>query len=62
MIRFITPCMFVLMAIGFFSISKSKRHYRELVENNGEIFANQNIKVLTACCPNRFCKDYKEGI
>jgi cytochrome c biogenesis protein CcdA len=46
MARFITPCMFVLIAIGFFSISKSKRHYRELVENNDEIYTRRNIKVL----------------
>jgi len=34
----------------FLSLSKSKRHYRELVENNDEIYARKNIKVLRIGC------------
>ena len=49
MIHFIIPCMFLLIAIFFLSLSKSKTHYRELAENNDEIYARRNIKGLRIC-------------
>ena len=43
---FILPVSFIMFAIFFLVLSKSKKNYRKLVENNGEKFANQVNKTL----------------
>ena len=43
---FILPVSFIMFAIFFLVLSKSKKNYQKLVENNGEKFANQVNKTL----------------
>jgi hypothetical protein len=46
MLNFILPVSFTMFAIFFLVLSKSKKNYQKLVENNGEKFANQVNKTL----------------
>ncbi len=46
MSNFILPVSFTMFAIFFLVLSKSKKNYQKLVENNGEKFANQVNKIL----------------
>ena len=46
MSNFILPVSFTMFAIFFLVLSKSKKNYQKLVENNGEKFANQVNKTL----------------
>ena len=46
MLNFIFPVSFIMFAIFFLILSKSKKNYQKLVENNGEKFANQVNKTL----------------
>jgi len=46
MSNLILPVSFTMFAIFFLVLSKSKKNYRKLVENNGEKFANQVNKTL----------------
>ncbi len=41
MLNYIFPSMFAFFAIFFLILSKSKKNYQKLVENNGEKFANK---------------------
>ena len=43
---YIFPGMFIIFAIFSLILSKSKKNYQKLVENNGEEFANRINKVL----------------
>ncbi|MCD4763206.1 MAG: hypothetical protein K8R28_04175 [Desulfobacterales bacterium] len=43
---FILPVSFIMFAIFFLVLSKSKKNYQKLVENNDEKFANQVNKTL----------------
>jgi hypothetical protein len=49
MVRFISPSIFLLIAILFLAFSKNKRHYQKVVEVHGERFAKQTVKVLKIC-------------
>lgn len=49
MLDFIFPVSFTLFAIFFLILSKSKKNYQKLVENNGEKFANKVNKSLKIC-------------
>jgi len=46
MSNFILPVSFTMFAIFFLVLSKSKKNYQKLVENNGEKLANQVNKTL----------------
>jgi flagellar biosynthesis protein FlhB len=46
MSKFILPISFTIFAIFFLILSKSKKNYQKLVENNDEKFANQVNKTL----------------
>lgn len=41
MLNFIFPSFFAFFAIFFLILSKSKKNYQKLVENNGQEFANK---------------------
>lgn len=49
MLDFIFPISFTLFALFFLILSKSKKNYQKLVENNGEKFANRVNKGLKIC-------------
>lgn len=46
MLDFIFPALFAVFAVFFLILSKSKKNYQKLVENNGEDFANKVNKGL----------------
>jgi flagellar biosynthesis/type III secretory pathway M-ring protein FliF/YscJ len=46
MSNYILPISFIIFAIFFLILSKSKKNYQKLVENNDEKFANQVNKTL----------------
>ncbi len=41
MLNFIFPSLFAAFGIYFLILSKSKKNYKKLVDNNGEEFANK---------------------
>ncbi len=47
--NFIFPVLFILFAIFFLILSKNKKNYQKLIENNGEKFANKINKGLKVC-------------
>lgn len=49
MSSFITPLSFVVFGILFLFFSKSKKQYREMVENVGEESAKKRKKLITIC-------------
>ena len=46
MLNFIFPVSFIMFAIFFLILSKSKKNYQKLVDSNGEKFATQISKYL----------------
>ncbi len=49
MLNYIFPIMFIIFGIFSLSLSKSKKNYQKLVEDNGENFANKINKILKIC-------------
>ena len=46
MVDYIFPIMFIFFAIFSLTLSKSKKNYQKLVEDNGEDFADRVNKYL----------------
>jgi len=46
MLNFIFSVLFIMFAIFFLILSKSKKNYQKLVDSNGEKFATQISKYL----------------
>jgi ABC-type nickel/cobalt efflux system permease component RcnA len=49
MLSFISPGLFLLIALLFLVFSKSKKYYQKVLDSHGEKFANQTVKVLEIC-------------
>jgi len=49
MLSLILSVFFILFAIFFLTLSKSKKNYQKLVQNTDEQFANKANKGLTIC-------------
>ena len=49
MLNFIFQVSFIMFAIFFLILSKSKKNYQKLVENNDEKFAKRVNKTLKTC-------------
>jgi hypothetical protein len=49
MLNIFLPISFVILAIFFLLLSKSKKNYQKLVESSGEKFASQITRGLKVC-------------
>jgi len=49
MIDFVFPVSLTLFAVFFIILSKSKKNFEKLVENNGEKFAKKVNNILKIC-------------